>query len=38
MFTRLHDWFSYTPLCERETWEVESRQTGAPAAVWVRLL
>ena len=28
----------YTPLADREEWEVERRDPGAPASVWLRAL
>jgi hypothetical protein len=35
---RLLSWLNYTPLAEREAWEVERHQSCAPAAVWLRAL
>jgi len=37
MFTKLREWFSYTPLNEREPWEVEQASCPMPAAIWIRV-
>ena len=38
MFTKLREWLTYTPLNEREPWEVERHRVDTPPAIWVRLL